>query len=63
LYAGLRGEFVHADDHGMLRVFRVHAAASDTDARRCDRKGPNDLVVLHLLSAGDVTLRFYCRWN
>jgi hypothetical protein len=43
----------------MLRVFRVHAAASDTDARRSKRKGPNDLVVLHLLLAEDFTVRLY----
>jgi hypothetical protein len=43
---------MHADDHGMLRVFRVHASASDTEARHSKRKSPNDLVVLHLLTRG-----------
>jgi hypothetical protein len=42
----------------MLRMFRVHASAGDTDARRCERKGPKDPVVLHLLPAGEFTLRF-----
>jgi hypothetical protein len=35
----------------MLRMFRVHASASDTDARRSKRKGQKDLVVLHFLPA------------
>jgi hypothetical protein len=35
----------------MLRMFRVQASASDTDARRSKRKGQKDLVVLHFLPA------------